>query len=130
MFSVRFLFTDCGCAGKMPPGYIPDYYNSSEPFAPIATNGQPFPWLHPYLPNNVKPNRYMLTIHPNLTTLDVKGLYKIRLKFTPFLPLILIREKSKKFKQKSRRKRGRFFTYFQSYVYVTFYLFNFRASRD
>lgn len=57
----------------MPPGYIPDYYNNSLPFAPIATNGQPFPWLQQNLPNNVRPNRYMLTIHPNLTTLDVKG---------------------------------------------------------
>ncbi|XP_055534646.1 endoplasmic reticulum aminopeptidase 2 isoform X2 [Wyeomyia smithii] len=63
----------CPCAGKIPPGYIPEGYNSSEPFQPIATNGQPFPWLLPTLPNNVRPNRYMLTIHPNLTTLDVKG---------------------------------------------------------
>ncbi|XP_058449769.1 endoplasmic reticulum aminopeptidase 2 isoform X1 [Malaya genurostris] len=65
--------TVCPCAGKIPPGYIQDGYNSSEPFQPIATNGQPFPWLLLSLPNNVRPNRYMLTIHPNLTTLDVKG---------------------------------------------------------
>lgn len=70
---IIFLFSDCPCAGRMPPGYIPDYYNNSLPFAPIATNGQPFPWLQQNLPNNVRPNRYMLTIHPNLTTLDVKG---------------------------------------------------------
>lgn len=57
----------------MPPGYIPEHYNSSLPFNPIATNGEPFPWLLPTLPNNVKPIRYTLTIHPNLTTLDVKG---------------------------------------------------------
>ncbi|XP_052861884.1 thyrotropin-releasing hormone-degrading ectoenzyme isoform X2 [Anopheles cruzii] len=71
--------TVCPCAGKMPPGYIPDGYNSSEPFLPIATNGQPFPWLLPTLPNTVKPNRYILTIHPNLTTLDVKGQVSIEL---------------------------------------------------
>ncbi|XP_055613354.1 endoplasmic reticulum aminopeptidase 2 [Uranotaenia lowii] len=65
--------TVCPCAGKIPPGYIQEGYNSSEPFQPIASNGQPFPWLLPTLPNNVRPNRYMLTIHPNLTTLDVKG---------------------------------------------------------
>ncbi|XP_029723553.2 endoplasmic reticulum aminopeptidase 2 isoform X1 [Aedes albopictus] len=63
----------CPCAGKIPPGFVVEGYNSSEPFQPIATNGQPFPWLLPTLPNNVRPNRYMLTIHPNLTTLDVKG---------------------------------------------------------
>nr|XP_049461482.1 aminopeptidase N isoform X1 [Anopheles coluzzii] len=71
--------TVCPCAGKIPPGYVPDGYNSSEPFQPIATNGQPFPWLLPTLPNNVKPNRYILTIHPNLTTLDVKGQVSIEL---------------------------------------------------
>uniref|UniRef100_A0A182VFF0 Aminopeptidase n=1 Tax=Anopheles merus TaxID=30066 RepID=A0A182VFF0_ANOME len=71
--------TVCPCAGKIPPGYVPDGYNSSEPFLPIATNGQPFPWLLPTLPNNVKPNRYILTIHPNLTTLDVKGQVSIEL---------------------------------------------------
>lgn len=58
----------------MPPGYILDHYNSSLPFNPIATNGEPFPWFLPNLPNNVKPIRYTLTIHPNLTTLDVKGI--------------------------------------------------------
>lgn len=63
----------------MPPGFVPEGYNNTEPFHPIATNGQPFPWLHPYLPNNVRPNRYMLTIHPNLTTFDVKGNYPISL---------------------------------------------------
>lgn len=72
-FSFFHFFLDCGCAGKMPPGYIPDNYNSSLPFNPIATNGEPFPWFLPNLPNNVKPIRYTLTIHPNLTTLDVKG---------------------------------------------------------
>ncbi|XP_058124013.1 aminopeptidase N [Anopheles ziemanni] len=71
--------TVCPCAGKIPPGYVPDGYNSSEPFLPIATNGQPFPWLLPTLPLNVKPNRYILTIHPNLTTLDVKGQVSIEL---------------------------------------------------
>uniref|UniRef100_A0A182J2S0 Aminopeptidase n=1 Tax=Anopheles atroparvus TaxID=41427 RepID=A0A182J2S0_ANOAO len=71
--------TVCPCAGKIPPGYVQDGYNSSEPFLPIATNGQPFPWLLPTLPLNVKPNRYILTIHPNLTTLDVKGQVSIEL---------------------------------------------------
>lgn len=73
ILSPLLLSTDCACAGKMPPGYMSDSYNSSLPFNPIATNGEPFPWFLPNLPNNVRPIRYALTIHPNLTTLDVKG---------------------------------------------------------
>ncbi|GAB0095617.1 Aminopeptidase [Sergentomyia squamirostris] len=64
---------DCACAGKMPPNYLLNRYNNSEPFNPIATNGQPFPWLLLELPTSVRPLRYVLTIHPNLTNLDVKG---------------------------------------------------------
>lgn len=69
----------------MPPGYVADYYNSSQPFQPIASNGQNYPWLHPELPKNVRPLRYQLTIHPNLTTLDVKGIIDVNiLLFTYF----------------------------------------------
>lgn len=57
----------------MPPGYEIEDENSSQPFNPIATNGEPFPWLELSLPTFAKPLRYMVTIHPNLTTLDVKG---------------------------------------------------------
>lgn len=57
----------------MPPGYVPDNYNASVPFNPIATNGEPFPWHNTYLPDTVRPVRYTLTIHPNLTSFDVKG---------------------------------------------------------
>lgn len=64
---------DCPCAGKMPRGYHADGSNGSEKFEPYATNGQLFPWLLPFLPSNIKPNRYTILIHPNLTTLEVKG---------------------------------------------------------
>lgn len=64
---------DCPCMGKMPKGYSSDGYNSSEKFEPYATNGQLFPWLLPFLPSNIKPNRYNILIHPNLTTFEVKG---------------------------------------------------------
>lgn len=64
---------DCPCAGKMPKGYVVDGYNSSEKFEPYATNGQMFPWLLPFLPSNIRPNRYTILIHPNLTTFEVKG---------------------------------------------------------
>ncbi|XP_073815531.1 endoplasmic reticulum aminopeptidase 2 isoform X1 [Musca autumnalis] len=65
--------TDCSCARKLPTGLQTDTENVTEPFNPIATNGEPFPWLNLTLPTNVRPMRYMVTIHPNLTTLDVKG---------------------------------------------------------
>ncbi|CAD7077324.1 unnamed protein product [Hermetia illucens] len=81
---------DCACAGKMPPGYTPDDGNGSLPFNPIATNGEPFPWLEPTLPNFARPLRYTLTIHPNLTTLDVKGQVTIEIsieKETSFIVL-------------------------------------------
>ena len=64
--------SDCPCAGKMPKGYVWTE-NSTEPFEPFATNGQAFPWLLPFLPSNIRPNRYTILIHPNLTTMEVKG---------------------------------------------------------
>lgn len=65
---------DCSCARKLPTGLQTDTENVTEPFNPIATNGEPFPWLNLTLPTNARPMRYMVTIHPNLTTLDVKGM--------------------------------------------------------
>lgn len=64
---------DCPCAGKMPKGYSSEGFNGSEKFEPYASNGQLFPWLLPFLPSNIRPNRYTILIHPNLTTLEVKG---------------------------------------------------------
>lgn len=57
----------------MPPGYMLDNYNASVPFNPIATNGEPFPWHQLQLPDSIRPVRYTLTIHPNMTSIDVKG---------------------------------------------------------
>lgn len=57
----------------MPPDYIPEDWNITTTSVPIATNGQPFPWHNIRLPNFVKPLKYNLTIHPNLTTFEVKG---------------------------------------------------------
>ncbi|KAL9891800.1 endoplasmic reticulum aminopeptidase 2 isoform X2 [Glossina fuscipes] len=65
--------SDCSCARKLPTGLETNEENVTQPFNPIATNGEPFPWLNITLPTNVRPMRYMVTIHPNLTTLDVKG---------------------------------------------------------
>ncbi|XP_050519482.1 endoplasmic reticulum aminopeptidase 2-like isoform X3 [Diabrotica virgifera virgifera] len=42
-------------------------------FEPRATNGQIFPWNNIRLPTSLRPHRYNLTIHPNLTTLEVRS---------------------------------------------------------
>lgn len=47
--------------------------------APVATNGQPFPWDRMRLPTTISPIHYDLTIHPNLTTLDFTGVVRIQL---------------------------------------------------
>lgn len=52
---------------------VPEDDNDTEPFNPIATNGEPFPYLESKLPPYIRPLRYVVTIHPNLTTFDVKG---------------------------------------------------------
>ena len=39
----------------------------------IATNGDPFPWNDIRLPDYVTPLRYSLVLHPNLTTLFLRG---------------------------------------------------------
>lgn len=72
--SFHFLFSDCSCARKLPTGLHTSEENVTQPFNPIATNGEPFPWLNLTLPTFIRPLRYMVTIHPNLTTLDVKGM--------------------------------------------------------
>ncbi|KAK2584087.1 hypothetical protein KPH14_006530 [Odynerus spinipes] len=62
---------DCPCAGQRPANMeIEDDEESNEP---LATNGEVFPWNNIRLPTFVHPTRYNITIHPNLTTLEVKG---------------------------------------------------------
>ncbi|XP_057336106.1 endoplasmic reticulum aminopeptidase 2-like isoform X2 [Microplitis mediator] len=62
---------DCPCAGERPDNLgIDDDYETSEP---LATNGEIFPWDNVRLPSFAHPTRYNITIHPNLTTLEVKG---------------------------------------------------------
>ncbi|XP_063231804.1 endoplasmic reticulum aminopeptidase 1-like isoform X2 [Bacillus rossius redtenbacheri] len=64
----------CPCAGEKLAGLASEAVsNSSAPFVPIATNNEVFPWNSVRLPTFVRPTRYNITIHPNLTTLDVKG---------------------------------------------------------
>ncbi|XP_024085404.1 endoplasmic reticulum aminopeptidase 1-like isoform X2 [Cimex lectularius] len=66
--------TDCPCAGERPP-YMDEHgrINGSRNIIPIATNNELFPWNNLRLPHYVRPTRYHINIHPNLTTLDVKG---------------------------------------------------------
>lgn len=56
---------------------LPNQASVKDP--PIATNGQPFPWMSMRLPKTVFPVHYDLSIHPNLTTLDFSGVVRIQL---------------------------------------------------
>ncbi|PSN33537.1 hypothetical protein C0J52_22449 [Blattella germanica] len=66
---------ECPCAGEKPDNLEEEgSLNSTATPVPLATNGEVFPWDSVRLPSYVKPTRYNLTIHPNLTTLEVKDL--------------------------------------------------------
>ncbi|KAK1176497.1 endoplasmic reticulum aminopeptidase 2-like isoform X1 [Acipenser oxyrinchus oxyrinchus] len=45
--------------------------------APVATNGEPFPWNMLRLPDTVIPAHYHLLVHPNLTTLNFSASVRI-----------------------------------------------------
>ncbi|KAK6635853.1 hypothetical protein RUM44_001107 [Polyplax serrata] len=62
----------CPCAGKRPDNLDYDY-DDSGPLIPVATNNEIFPWNNVRLPDTLSPMRYRIHIHPNLTTLAVKG---------------------------------------------------------
>lgn len=71
---MRLNFAGCPCAGEKPDDLGEEVLsNSTGPPVPLATNGELFPWNSVRLPSFVRPTRYNITIHPNLTTLDVKG---------------------------------------------------------
>ncbi|CAG9828444.1 unnamed protein product [Diabrotica balteata] len=65
--------TDCPCAGDIKSSYVDEKANMTRIFEPRATNGQIFPWNNIRLPTSLRPHRYNLTIHPNLTTLEVRS---------------------------------------------------------
>ncbi|XP_015117204.1 endoplasmic reticulum aminopeptidase 2 [Diachasma alloeum] len=62
---------DCPCAGEKPANL--EVEDDSAGAEPMATNGEIFPWDNVRLPAFSHPTRYNITIHPNLTTLEVKG---------------------------------------------------------
>ncbi|XP_024220191.2 endoplasmic reticulum aminopeptidase 1 isoform X1 [Halyomorpha halys] len=66
--------TDCPCAGEKPT-YLDEHgrINRTRNIIPVATNNELFPWNNVRLPAFARPLRYHINIHPNLTTLDVKG---------------------------------------------------------
>ena len=69
---IKLLFLGCPCAGKRPDNLDYDY-DDSGPTIPVATNNEIFPWNNVRLPDSLIPLRYRIHIHPNLTTLAVKG---------------------------------------------------------
>ena len=50
-----------------------DEVTPTPPPEAIATNGDPFPWNDIRLPDAIIPLRYSLVLHPNLTTLFLRG---------------------------------------------------------
>lgn len=60
---------------------------------PTSTGGQPFPWNHMRLPKTVSPLHYDLAIHPNLTTLDFRGVVRIQLEVHQDTGLIVLHAK-------------------------------------
>ena len=68
----RICLSDLG--GSESEGLIT---NSTSPDGtsrpPMATNGEPFPWDHIRLPDNIRPVGYQLHLHPNLTTFTFNG---------------------------------------------------------
>ncbi|CAH0561852.1 unnamed protein product [Brassicogethes aeneus] len=86
--------SDCSCAGEKPPNYVDDEWNMTRQFIPRATNGQIFPWNNIRLPSTVKPTRYNLTIHPNLTTLDVRGQISIEFQAEKETQFIVLHSKN------------------------------------
>lgn len=81
--------SDCPCAGEKPKHLESEATpNITASAVPLATNGEIFPWNSVRLPTFVHPTRYSISIHPNLTTLDVKGQVIIEFtveKETPFI---------------------------------------------
>uniref|UniRef100_A0A8C7VND8 Aminopeptidase n=1 Tax=Oncorhynchus mykiss TaxID=8022 RepID=A0A8C7VND8_ONCMY len=66
---------------------------SSSLLPPVATNGQPFPWIHMRLPETVSPIHYDLLVHPNLTSLDFTGAVQIQLQVFEDTSTIILHSK-------------------------------------
>jgi len=75
VYTLFIIILDCPCIGDKPV-FLPDDdgVNRSRSIIPIATNGDIFPWNNVRLPTFARPYSYHIRIHPNLTSLDVKGM--------------------------------------------------------
>lgn len=50
-----------------------DHVKNGNGSEPMASNGEPFPWNDVRLPDSLVPLRYSVVLHPNLTTLFLRG---------------------------------------------------------
>ncbi|XP_061837792.1 endoplasmic reticulum aminopeptidase 1b isoform X3 [Nerophis lumbriciformis] len=74
---------------------------------PDIPGSRPFPWDQMRLPKTVFPVHYMLTIHPNLTTLNFKGIVRIQLDVREDTTAIVLHAKQlKTFNVKLRTPEG------------------------
>ncbi|XP_065200963.1 endoplasmic reticulum aminopeptidase 2-like isoform X2 [Planococcus citri] len=86
---------DCPCIGQKPLFLTEENgVNASRTIIPIATNGEIFPWNNLRLPTFVRPERYHINIHPNLTTLEVKGQTSIDFKVEKSTDYIVFHSKN------------------------------------
>ncbi|KAK6305975.1 hypothetical protein J4Q44_G00229000 [Coregonus suidteri] len=79
-------------AAQLPGGHDTEN-KSSLPPPPVATNGQPFPWVRMRLPETVSPIHYDLLVHPNLTSLDFTGAVQIQLQVFEDTSTIILHSK-------------------------------------
>lgn len=89
-------------------------WNVTKAVVPRATNGQVFPWNNVRLPSFVRPTRYNITIHPNLTTLEVKGQVSIEFHVEKDTQFIVLHSKNLTITDKVRHKVSiAFYKYFR-----------------
>lgn len=66
--------TSAGCSLNNSSEFDGDGYDEgSEADKFILPNGEEYPWTDSRLPTFVRPLHYTISMHPNLTTLDVTG---------------------------------------------------------
>ncbi|KAK6492484.1 endoplasmic reticulum aminopeptidase 2-like isoform X1 [Huso huso] len=75
------------------PNYAQGSQRLFQGLAPVATNGEPFPWNMLRLPDTVIPAHYHLLVHPNLTTLNFSASVRIEVDVMQSTDFIILHSK-------------------------------------
>ncbi|XP_021954471.1 endoplasmic reticulum aminopeptidase 2 [Folsomia candida] len=92
---IAFATPLSGCSfltGPSDSSLNPDEGSDEHDF--ISESGELFPWTKPRLPTDIKPTHYTISIHPNLTTLDVTGWVVIRFEVLVETSLIVLHSRN------------------------------------